>query len=381
MSVTASKPPAASSAGRRVTINDLAGALGVTKSTVSRALNGYPDISPTTRARIQRQAEVMGYRPLSHAQAIRTGRTRSLGLALQTDEPGALRAFLSDFLAGLTRQASAESWTLTVATAETEDGLLDTLARLVDEQKADGFILPRTLSFDPRVVFLRERNVPFVLFGRTQDDAACPWFDILGEDAMRDAVLRLAEHGHRRIAFVNGGMRYHFGRLRQDGFAQGLSLAGIEEDPDLLVHNAMSASQGAQATQQLLALDRPPTAIVFATDIAAMGAYAVAADLGLTVGQDLSVIGYDGLPEGQFAVPRLTTFSVDSRRAGERLASLLIRRIRGAAPETLREVHEARLQIGRSDGPPRHTSETLAHYLRQRSATHSIPKGSQGGTR
>lgn len=363
MTATANEPPAASAAGRRVTINDLAGALGVTKSTVSRALNGYADISPATRARVQRQAEIMGYRPLSHAQAIRTGRTRSLGLALQTDEPGALRAFLSDFLAGLTRQASAENWTLTVATAETEPDLLTTITRLVEEQKADGFILPRTLSDDPRVTLLRDREVPFVLFGRTEDDAGCAWFDIEGEAAIRDAVLRLARMGHARIAFVNGGPRYHFSRLRADGYLQGLAQADLCDAPVLRADVAMSAAEGAAATRRLLALSQPPTAIIFATDVAALGAYTVAADLGLRIGSDLSTISYDGLPEGQFAVPRLTTFSVDSRRAGERLAALLIRRIRGTDPEHLRELQPARLIEGLSDGPPALTPTELAAHV------------------
>ena len=89
---------------RRVTIADVAERLGVTKSTVSRALNGYPDIAEGTRIRIARTAERMGYRPLTHAQAIRTGRTRSLGLVLQIDGEDSARPFLAEFIAGLTRR-------------------------------------------------------------------------------------------------------------------------------------------------------------------------------------------------------------------------------------------------------------------------------------
>lgn len=140
--LTGNPVPAASRRGGRVTIAMVAEALGVTKGTVSRALNDYPDISAATRARVRRVAERMGYRPLAQAQAIRTGRTRTLGLVLQTDIPGAQRPFLSDFLAGLTGAASAEHWTLTVATSAGGRRMLETLERLVDERKADGFILP-----------------------------------------------------------------------------------------------------------------------------------------------------------------------------------------------------------------------------------------------
>ena len=99
----------------RVTINDLAQRLGMSKSTVSRALNGYPDISEATRLRVSNMAKKIGYQPLSHAQAIRTGRVRALALVLQTDEPDRHNPFLQDFLLGACETASAHGWTVPIA--------------------------------------------------------------------------------------------------------------------------------------------------------------------------------------------------------------------------------------------------------------------------
>ena len=347
----------------RVKISDVADALGMTKSTVSRALNGYPDIAEATRLRVRRKAEAMGYRPLAQAQGIRTGRTRTLGLVLQTDRPGAERPFISDFLAGITSAASAEHWTLTVATSAGDDAMQNTLERLVHERKSDGFILPRTFADDERMKLLRRLNVPFVLFGRVQDPEGCAWFDVLGEDAMRDAVLRLAGHGHTRIGFVGGAAEYNFSHLREQGFRDGMHQAGLHLDEDLMIGEAMLRTDGESATRQLLTCDLPPTAIVFAVDLAALGAYDATRDLGLAIGRDVSVISYDGIPEGGWIEPPLTTYSVDSKMAGERLARLLIRRIRGEAPETLRETAHAKLQPGGSDGPPMDTSEHLARRI------------------
>lgn len=344
----------------RVRISDVADALGVTKGTVSRALNDYPDISETTRRRVKRTAEAMGYRPLAQAQGIRTGRTRTLGLVLQTDIEGASRPFLSDFLAGITGAASAEFWTLTVATSAGGEEMLSTLQRLVNERKSDGFILPRTLADDPRMKLLRELDVPFVLYGRVADPDRCAWFDILGEEAMRDAVFRLAGHGHRRIGFVNGAAAYNFSHLREEGFRAGMADAGLAVDETLMLGEAMSCNAGREATCHLLRAAVPPTAIVFAVDLAALGAYDAAQSACLAVGSDISVISYDGIPEGGWASPPLTTFSVDSRMAGECLAHLLIRRIRGEDPESLRDTALARLQPGGSDGPPALTSEDIA---------------------
>lgn len=344
----------------RITIADVADALGVTKGTVSRALNGYPDISESTRSRIRRKAEQMGYRPLAHAQAIRTGRTRTLGLVLQTDIRNAQRPFLSDFLAGVTGAASAASWTLTVATSGGGAEMLATLRRLVQERKADGFILPRTMVVDDRVTLLKKLKVPFVLYGRLGEIGTCSWYDIRGEDAIRDAVLRLADHGHQRIGFVNGGLEYNFSRLREQGFREGMRLASLEVDETLVLGGAMSREAGSASTARLMAEPLPPTAIVFAVDIAALGAYEAADRLGLAIGSDLSIVSYDGLPECEWMRPPLTTFGVDSRTAGARLADLLIRQVRGEPPETLREAALATLRPGGSDGPPLLTPQELA---------------------
>jgi LacI family transcriptional regulator len=348
-----------------VTINHLADALGLTKSTVSRALNNYPDISESTRTRVKAHALRMGYQPLSHAQAIRTGRTRSIGLVLQTSVHDGHRPFLTDFLAGVTQATSAENWTLTVATAHSDHEMLATLERLINERKADGFILPRTMVDDPRVRMLRGAGVPFVLYGRTGDMTGCAWYDILGEEAMAQAVARLAGLRHERIGFVNSDLAYNYAGLRREGFARGMREAGIAPDEQLMLDGVMGAEAGCDAVLRLMRAASPPTAIVFATDMAALGAYRAAERLGLRIGRELSVISYDGAPEGAYADPVLTTFNVDTTQAGRRLTALLIELIRGTPPEDLRESARARLQEGGSDGPPSATSEELARIIGQ----------------
>ncbi len=350
--------------GGRTTIQDVADALGLSKGTVSRALNNYPDISESTRLRVARKAEAMGYRPLAQAQAIRTGRARSVGLVLSVDAENTQKPFLTDFLDGVSRAASAEHWTLTVATATSQQAGLETIHRLVEERKADGFILPRTRIHDPRVALCKELSVPFVLYGRVADPQGCAWFDIRGEAAMRKAVLRLAAAGHRRIAFVNGGEEYNYSVLRLAGYRRGLAEARLDDTPELIRTGAMTQEAGEAAAEALLGLPRPPTAIIFALDAAALGAFRTARRLGLEIGRELSIIAYDGIPEGAFAAPGLTTFGVDARRAGIRLTEMLIARIRGAAPESLRELADATLVVRGSDGPPQLGSEELARKIR-----------------
>ena len=337
----------------RVTISDMADALGLTKSTVSRALNGYPDISEATQLRVKRMAEKLSYQPLSHAQAIKTGRTRSLGLVLQFSDHDAQRPFLAEFLAGLSTGAHAEGWTLTVASSDSHADMIETFRALLRDGKADGFILPRAMRDDPRVQLLRDADVPFVLFGRQVDASGCAWFDILGEDAMRDAVTHLVNLGHRRIGFINGGTQYAYAALREDGFREGMLKAGLSVDNDLIAQDAVTIADGAQAAARLLDQDAPPTALVCAVDFAALGAYQAVVARNLQVGLDVSIVGYDGVPEGAHAQPKLTTFSVDNKAAGERLSSLLIRRIRGEPLTDLRETASASFVERGSTGPVR----------------------------
>ncbi len=365
---------------RRVKLDELADHLGLSKSTVSRALNGYSDISETTRKRVESTARKMGYRPLSHAQAIRTGKVRAIAMVINSGEPDRHNPFLQDFLAGACEGASAFDWTMTISTAKSEKDMLNVLGRLVEERKADGFILPRTEVDDARIKYLSALNVPFILYGRTGYGQADPyddtsWFDISGETAIRSAVSRLSGFGHRRIGFVGSDPKFNYSHLRRDGYLEGLSAAGLPIDLELIREDARTRDEGAVQARALLELENPPTGIVFATDLAALGSYTVCAEFGLQIGQDVSILGYDGIPESQYVSPGLTTFSVDSQRAGERLAEMLIRQTRGEAPESLRELGEAVLLERNSDGPPRLTPEELARKITQ------YTNGNRGGDR
>lgn len=347
----------------RTTIVDLAEFLGLTKSTVSRALNDYPDISEQTRLRVRKAATAMSYRPLSHAQAIKTGRVRSIGLVLQVDEHDGHRPFLADFLTGITQQASEHDWTLTIATATNVTDAVRLLNKLSEERKADGFILPRTYLEDIRVQALRANHIPFVLYGRTADIADCAWFDIAGEDAMTEAVKRLHDLGHTRIGFVPGGEGYNYAHVRLAGYKKGLVDVGLEFEDRLIANNAVNRSQGQRAVDQLLHSRRPPTAIICSVDLAALGAYDAIQSAGLKVGQEISIISYDGIPEGAIMSPELSTFAVDTRQAGARLTELLIRRIRGEAAQDLRELAQASFLDRGSHGPKLKTSKEISKQL------------------
>lgn len=337
---------------RRVKIDDLARALNLSKSTVSRALNGYADIAEETRQRVEAEAQRLGYVPLSSAQAIRTGLAKALGLVLRVDDIESHRAFLTDFLDGICRAAAEEGWTLTVTTALSVEDELAAIRRLVAERKADGLIVPRTRINDPRIELLRGAQIPFIIFGRVPGMQDCSWFDILGEAAFAEAVAHCVALGHRRIALVKGRPDHTSTQQRLEGYKAGLAAAGLPFDPALVGSDAMTPDEGWREAEVLLSLDDPPTAILFSVDWSAVGAYRAARTRGMEIGRDLTVIGYDGAPEGLQMTPKLSTFAADTRHAGGRLARLLIEQIGGGDPAELCESARATFLRRGSDGPP-----------------------------
>ncbi len=349
--------------GGRTTIRDLAEYLHLSKGTVSRALNGYSDISADTRRRVAEAASLLEYRPSKPARAIRTGLIESIGLVLNVDEDNAYEPFLSNFLDGISRRLGEEGWVLCVATSFSPAESLEAHSMLVAEKKVDGFILPRTKIDDARADLLQKLKIPFVLYGRTARTDGRSWFDVRGERAMEAAVERFARQGHRRIAYIGARADNMFQVLRLNGYREGLKSLGISWEPALETEGAMSEAEGCAAARLLLQSRNPPTAILCAVDRAALGACRAIRGFGLVPGHDVSVIGYDGIPEGAYAQPPLTTFSVDMRRAGYRLADMLIRRIGGEPAEMLRQEVDADLIARQSDGPPLMTPEQIAAHV------------------
>lgn len=349
----------------RVTIQALARELGLSKSTVSRALNDYPDISPATKRRVSAVALHIGYHPSSQARGLRTGRTQAIGLVLDMDTGNTHRPFLSNFLDGISSQLSHTGWTLSVATASGMEGMVATHRKLLLDHKVDGFIVPRNHRDDGRIALLKANQTPYVVYGRGPANDTAPCFDVLSEDAMCQAVQRLFDFGHRHIAYVGGHVQANYERIRREGFLKGMSEKGLVADQSLCTHHATTEDEGRLAGERLLRTSKPPTAVVCAMDRAALGICQAIHNVGLKAGKDVSVTGYDGIPEGQYAQPRLTSFAVDNYFAGATLARLLVASIEKTSIAHLHELQAVRILTGESDGPVQMSSQELAAQVRQ----------------
>lgn len=354
---------------RHVTISDLARHLGVAKGTVSRALNNYPDVAPETRSRIASAAEQLGYRPSSIARKLKSNRVDAVGIVLPMADNLIADPFLSEFLDGVSHALDQRGQDLLVSTASSIEATVHVYERLIAERKVDGVVVTRTRTDDPRITFLRDRGFPFVTHGQCGLPGGFASFDIDNELAFIEAVAHVVKLGHRRIGYVGGPSSYNFSRLRLSGYRKGVVKAGLVPDEDLIIECPLDQEAGHQGTERLMAQPEPPTVLLCASDWLAIGAIRALRDMGLHVGSDVSVIGYDGIPVGAFVDPPLTTFSQSMRNAGATVAGMLMEVIEGTVPDTLSHMGRAVLIARNSDGPP---SKTPAQLARQISSANAV---------
>ncbi len=350
-------------APENVTLSGLARELGLAKSTVSRALNGYPDIAKETQERVRRAAQRSGYRASSVAQNLKRGRVNTIGVVLSDDGPDLANPFFMLFLRGLTSALDRNGFDLMLAAPRGGERWQMTYQRLIASRKVDGFVLTRTLSRDARVDYLRERGVPFVVHGRTANPSQIAWIDMDNRQAFYEATARLAAFGHRRIGYIGVDKRINFAVDRLAGHLAARDELGLEADPALLQPSGLQAAHGRAAAERLLGLGRPPTALLCVRDEVAIGAHGACVARGLRIGEDISIIGYDDAPHAALVDPPLTTFQQDSESAGHRVAEMAASLIAGGSARALQELRTPQLIVRGSDGPAGLSPEALRRRL------------------
>ncbi|MEM0946019.1 MAG: substrate-binding domain-containing protein [Pseudomonadota bacterium] len=335
-------------------LKQLAESLGLSQTTVSRALNGYPEVSETTRSRVLAAAERVGYRPNTRAKALATGRSMMIGHVIhQSDRHEMLNPIFADFIAGASEEYSVHGYDIILSIAQ--DGDDERVYRdMAAKGSVDGLILHSPKRDEPRIPLLQEIGLPFVVHGRSSDVTSTYSFvDVDNRRSFQRATDFLSDLGHSRIALINGLEHMDFAHRRRRGYISALEGRGIRPDPALMFSGEMTEAHGFEATRQLLELVHPPTAILSASPITAFGVRRAAESRGLTLGSDISVITHDDdlsyFRNGGDA-PIFTALRSSVRIAGRRAAESLIDLIDrpGEARQTMLETD---FLIGASTGP------------------------------
>lgn len=332
-------------------LRTVAAHLGLTVGTVSRALNSYPDISLTTRDRVRRAADELGYRPNQNARRLSIGVPETVCYLMPRTGNAIAQPFVAQLLQGLTEALGKRNWDLLVSHATSSKDELAQIDRLVRSGRIGGLVISRPLKNDPRIRLLQDLKCPFIVHGRTASSQDYAWYDVDGEDAFRQAVNHLVSLGHSAIAFVGAPTQHQFAQDRLNGYRNAIAENGLPVTSDLIQIADFSDEGGEVATNMLLDMTQPPTAIVCVSDNMALGVLAAIRARGLTPGKDISVIGYDGLSFGAHANPPLTTMAQPQAQAGHRLGDMLLSIIDGDDPRQHQELQRAHLLRRKTDGP------------------------------
>ena len=337
------------------TLKDISVELGLSVATVSRALNGFPEVGARTRTRVQEAAARLGYRPNRSAQRLATGRSVVVGMIVKLRADMSADQTFFDVITSLTAELAARDLDLVLSVDQGDDPVAP-YKRMLERDLLDGFVLNAPVPNDPRPGFLMSRDVPFVMHGQAHDAPDYAFFGIDNAAVSADAVELLTTLGHRRIALINGEARFAFAAEREAGFRAAMA-AGAGAVPD----SAVADGPPTENTGYTLALSwlsgrtgPRPTAILCATTPVAAGVLRAARDLGLSVPGDLSVMAHDdALPNIRPAHfnPALTVTHAPLREACAPLAQMLVDHLNGAPPARLQTVIRAGLIVRASTGP------------------------------
>ncbi len=322
----------------RPTLATIARVAGVNKSTASRALRGDVAIASETRERIQRLAAELNYEPHASARRLTSARTDIIAFTTHSFARGRGVAdpFLAELVSAVTIEAAASGMDVLLCLAEPGPNELNAYRRVVGGKHADGFMLMDLRPDDLRLPFLCERGYPHVLFGRPYLDLArsreypYPWVEIDNRKGARAAVEYLITQGHRRIALIGCGDEYICEIDRFAGYQDALAAAGIPLDLSICTRTRHGQTQqdGFQFARALLEQPNPPTAILAVSDIVAVGAMLAVREMGRRPGQDVPIVGFDGLGLATFVTPALTTVSQPIPQVGKLLVQLLLADLR-----------------------------------------------------
>ena len=334
-------------------LKQLSQMLGLSQTTVSRALNGYPEVSRETRERVLDAVRKTGYRPNKAAQRLATGKAGSIGLVMPTAPGHPSDVHFGEFLTGLGEEALRHDFHFVIMPAHPDDEVA-ALRRLAVSGNVDALFIAYLRGNDPRLEMLKSLSIPFVVHGRSLGaEANYPYLDIDNEGAFYDATKLLLQLGHTRFALMNGPAPYDFAMRRKNGVIAALSERGLALDDNCTSHTVMTDEEGALAMEQFLQLADRPTAILCSSTVLALGAIRAVNQAGLKLGEDVSLIAHDDVlpllkPEN-FSVP-LTTTRSSLRAAGVRIAERLIGGLNNLGPYPQQELWKTELIVRASTG-------------------------------
>jgi LacI family transcriptional regulator len=306
----------------KLTIHDIARLAGVSNATVSRVLNGKPDVNPETRERVLRIMEEQGFSP-SLAAAALAGRHSKLIAVLV---PSLNYPFIAEIIRGVAAESEAQGYEIVLYTVLQQQDRTDIINRILATRLTAGLLAIQVGHSSAYLTELYEKGFPVVIITDQVEPTSAPWVLTDNRRGAYNAVKHLIKLGHRRIAHIHGRQTFRSSFERYDGYCDALREAGIPIDPALVVYGDFEPPSGRACARQLFSLpeDRRPTAIFSSNDLMSYGVLAAAEEFGLRIPKDIALVSFDDIPASAHLSPALTTVRQPFFEMGQQGTELLL---------------------------------------------------------
>lgn len=324
-------------AGQRVTLRTVANAVGLSVTTVSRALKEGEEVNQETIDRVKAAARALGYRPNLGGINLRTGKTHAIGIVLPFEREGEMNIVVASLVEGVSRFMKPIGYRTTVVPQLEVDDPLTTVRDLVEEGSVDGVIITHTRPQDDRVKYLLEAGTPFVTFGRTELGVH-PSIDIDHEIIGAEAARLLLDAGHRSPLLVLPSRQFTYSLQFLKGWTRTFD-ALDEAMPNGFIHSTVTTpDSGMNLACELISRHPEATGAFVASEEATLGFIAGLRASGREVGRNFGLVTYGGIRLHDFFNPPVSAYYFSNHVIGERLAKLLKRSIDGEDAAELREI-------------------------------------------
>ena len=307
---------------KKITLYDVAKKSGVSPKTVSRVINNEDSVSDQKRDAVLKAVESLGYKPNNSARSLRNNRAYAIGLLYDNLSP----AYILDLQAGLLSVCEKAQFNLLIKPCDiSHDALLKHVSNLLDNSRVDGFVLSPPISDDRLLIeLLKSRDCPFVRIAPLDTTMVSPYVSVNDFELAQAVTEHLLSLGHERIAFIEGDSLHKASIERLNGYKQALSDAGVKLKKVLVKQGDFSFESGEVCARRLLAQAKPPSAVFACNDYVAAGVVKAAQQLGLSVPEHLSVVGFDDAPVSSQLWPTLTTVRQPVQEIAATSAELLL---------------------------------------------------------
>ena len=309
-------------------IKELAKKLGLSITTVSRALGGYSDVSEKTRERVKKFANKYKYSPNPYASTLASGKAKTVGYVLPiygTNTSTLNQGNFFQFISGMSEELLSESIQLQILFAKSEEEELKAYKKLIIEHKIENIVLQNLKTKDRRIEILNKYKINYVAWGKTKDKSNYSWVDLDNDKAIEVIINYLIKKNHTHIAYINISEKYNFANERKSSFLKNLKLNKINFNPNYYASVKLEEPEKSfEIIKKMLMKNKKISAIICSTEFSALSAIKACNYLNYKIGKDISIITFDGALVRDLSSPPITAVSFPVKELGKRAINILL---------------------------------------------------------